>query len=224
MRFRLKKHSNPLPQRRFTRTDIWLERLGYLAQIGLLILAVVGYYYTVIPLYQKSLLDEQIAKKELEINSLNLTISRLYDKNRAYDVYAFSQKASMACAGVYPTKTSIGFHGGKIKFTSPTALILEIDGNECVIEIFLKSNELEKNLSPADYSLLKNEVKIVANKLNISRLNFKTKFKNYYLQADSTSSAKTNHESNVIVSEYADSIYEIIGKLNEINWSKKLHS
>lgn len=52
-----------------SKTDVVLSRVANGSQIGLLVLAAFGYFYTVIPVYQKSLLDEQIAQKTLELGS-----------------------------------------------------------------------------------------------------------------------------------------------------------
>lgn len=57
--FQVVPHSAPV--------DKWLTRTANASQVGLLILAVFGYFYTVIPVYQKSLLDEEIAKKTLDL-------------------------------------------------------------------------------------------------------------------------------------------------------------
>lgn len=54
-----------------TNIDVILGRVANAAQLGLLLLAAFGYFYTVIPVYQKSLLDEEIAKKTLELNARN---------------------------------------------------------------------------------------------------------------------------------------------------------
>jgi hypothetical protein len=40
----------------------------------MLMLAIFGYFYTVLPIYQKSLLDEEIAKKSLELNAMQSRI------------------------------------------------------------------------------------------------------------------------------------------------------
>lgn len=50
--------------------DAVLQRLSHASQLGLLLLAIFGYFYTVLPVYQKSLLDEEIAKKTLELRSM----------------------------------------------------------------------------------------------------------------------------------------------------------
>ncbi len=47
--------------------DKWLVRLSHLSQFGLLLFTVGTIYFTVIPLYQKALLEEAIAKREIEL-------------------------------------------------------------------------------------------------------------------------------------------------------------
>lgn len=47
-------------------TDIWLSRLSNLAQVGTLTLAIVGYTYTVKPIFQNQLLQEQASRLELD--------------------------------------------------------------------------------------------------------------------------------------------------------------
>ena len=48
-----------------------LQSVSAVATVVLTALAVFGYIYTVIPVYQKSLLDEEIAKKTIELNRVN---------------------------------------------------------------------------------------------------------------------------------------------------------
>lgn len=67
-----RSRSKPVPQPIQVATytspiDKWLSRIANASQAGLLILATFGYFYTVIPVYQKSLLDEEIAKKTLDL-------------------------------------------------------------------------------------------------------------------------------------------------------------
>jgi len=57
--FQVVTHTSPI--------DKWLGRIANASQAGLLILAAFGYFYTVVPVYQKSLLDEEIAKKTLDL-------------------------------------------------------------------------------------------------------------------------------------------------------------
>ncbi|RZT94717.1 hypothetical protein EV681_3141 [Advenella incenata] len=54
--------------------DIWLTRMSNVSQPLLLCLAFFGYIYTVIPVYQKELLSEHIAAKEIELSRLQRAI------------------------------------------------------------------------------------------------------------------------------------------------------
>lgn len=67
----LTKANEQHPERR---PDIWLTRFANLSQPLLLCLAVFGYFYTVIPVYQKEVLSEQIASKEIELGRLQRAI------------------------------------------------------------------------------------------------------------------------------------------------------
>lgn len=54
--------------------DRILSGIASVSQVGLLVLAGYGYIYTVLPVYQKALLDEEIAKKTLELNKKELEL------------------------------------------------------------------------------------------------------------------------------------------------------
>ena len=54
--------------------DTWLTRASSLSQPLLLCLAAFGYFYTVLPVYQKELLSEQIAAREIELNRVQRAI------------------------------------------------------------------------------------------------------------------------------------------------------
>lgn len=56
--------------------DIALHRISSASQLGILILAVFGYFYTVVPVYQKSLLDEDIAKKVIELREMEARVTK----------------------------------------------------------------------------------------------------------------------------------------------------
>jgi hypothetical protein len=60
----------PLPVLSPSNLDVWLTRAASLSQPLVLALAVFGYFYTVLPVYQKEVLSEQIAGKELELEKL----------------------------------------------------------------------------------------------------------------------------------------------------------
>lgn len=77
---RTRASSSDLAPRFLRYVDSWLPRFAHLSQIALVALGVIGYVYTVLPLYQKALLDEEIARKTLELNAKehqNSELSRL---------------------------------------------------------------------------------------------------------------------------------------------------
>jgi len=63
--------------------DIWLKRLSHVSQVLLVFLAIFGYFYTVKPVYEKALLDEQIAEKTLELKTMNSDLAQLKKVNES---------------------------------------------------------------------------------------------------------------------------------------------
>ena len=78
--------------------DTWLQRLSHIAQVGLFIFSVGTIYYTVIPLYQKSLLDEAIAQKEVELKEANKALRATYEKARPFIARDFALRLSFECS------------------------------------------------------------------------------------------------------------------------------
>lgn len=56
------------------KVDIFLSRVSHISQFVLVAFAIFGYFYTVRPIYQKELLSEDIAKKEVELNKLKTSM------------------------------------------------------------------------------------------------------------------------------------------------------
>lgn len=74
--------------------DVWLPRAAHLTQVLLLALGIFGYFYTVRPIHQKEILDEEIAQKRIELREKEKEVralaediqkksSELDDKERA---------------------------------------------------------------------------------------------------------------------------------------------
>lgn len=78
------------------RADFILSRLGNASQLGLLALAVFGYFYTVLPVYQKSLLDEEIAKKTIELNRKEAELVAKGGELKAQSIKLAALNASVA--------------------------------------------------------------------------------------------------------------------------------
>ncbi len=74
-RYRISKPSQTVgSQSKASWLDIWLPRLSHLSQFGLFLFTIATIYFTVIPLYQKALLDEAIAKKEIDLKEATAAV------------------------------------------------------------------------------------------------------------------------------------------------------
>lgn len=58
-----------------SKVDLYLSRVSHLSQFVLVAFAIFGYFYTVRPIYQKELLSEDIAKKEMELSALKTELN-----------------------------------------------------------------------------------------------------------------------------------------------------
>ncbi|EBC7124765.1 hypothetical protein C6Q73_23915, partial [Salmonella enterica] len=66
--------------------DVFLSRVSHVSQFVLVAFAIFGYFYTVRPIYQKEVLSEDIAKKEVELNKLKtamLSSQKSIEQNKA---------------------------------------------------------------------------------------------------------------------------------------------
>ncbi|MYN06570.1 hypothetical protein [Pseudoduganella aquatica] len=85
---------------RFRTLDTWLQRLSALAQVGLALFTIATIYTTVIPLYQKAVLDEAIAKKEIELKTATAALETKYIKLRQFAVRDYVQFTVPGCVGM----------------------------------------------------------------------------------------------------------------------------
>lgn len=81
--------------------DVWLPRLSHFAQFALFLLTVGGFYFTVLPLYQKALLEEAIAKKEIELATTTKALDQSYSRIRTYAMREFYINAALPCSGLF---------------------------------------------------------------------------------------------------------------------------
>lgn len=80
--------------------DVWLPRLANFTQVALLLLTAGGFYFTVLPLYQKALLDESFARKEIELKQVSASVEAQYAKLRGVAVRGFIVNADTECSGI----------------------------------------------------------------------------------------------------------------------------
>jgi cell division protein FtsB len=62
--------------------DLWMQRIAWSAQVVALVVAIFGYFYTVRPVYQKQLLDEQIAEKSVLLRDSTAKLEQLRDEEK----------------------------------------------------------------------------------------------------------------------------------------------
>lgn len=65
---------------------MFLSRVSHVSQFVLVAFAIFGYFYTVRPIYQKEVLSEDIAKKEVELSKLKtamLSSQKSIEQNKA---------------------------------------------------------------------------------------------------------------------------------------------
>ncbi|UVM53473.1 hypothetical protein LOY37_13900 [Pseudomonas sp. B21-012] len=79
--------------------DIYLSRISQLVQVGLFITTLLTIYYTVIPLYKSAQLEESLARKEAEYESLSVKAKDILYKVNGWEYQQFVRIAS-ECSGV----------------------------------------------------------------------------------------------------------------------------
>jgi hypothetical protein len=149
----------PHPKKKKLDVDLYLARISHISQAGLLILAVVGYVYTVKPLYEKALLDEQIAQKELELKETKKALEANYKQLRTDTVKSFVFFTGAECSGILKRPRRPIKLGEK----GPDSMeihseVFKIDVAQCLLEEFKNSKQL-KSLRKADYLFLEENVK-----------------------------------------------------------------
>lgn len=107
LRQRLRLNGQPSAPVSPTKTDVFLSRAANASQLGLLALAVFGYFYTVLPVYQKSLLDEEIAKKSIELNRKEAELSKRDDEIATQAATLEKLNAAVSSAQQRLTKSQI---------------------------------------------------------------------------------------------------------------------
>ena len=145
--------------------DVWLVRASHVAQFGLFLITAGTIYFTVIPLYQKALLDEQIARREIELNRIQDELDVAYKKIRASSVGTYIFRVGAECSGLLLPVDQTGEESGeRVDFAKR---VLSISPEECL------RREMEmaalKELRPGDMSFFQAEVSRVGTKLEAFR-------------------------------------------------------
>lgn len=150
------------------RVDIWLLRAAQIATVLGVAIAVFGYFYTVRPVYQKALLDEAIAKKELEIKEANNAIAVSYARLKGHAIANLVQNASMC--RTYTMTSSIGTdHSMSRSNEKDLDKFLSYSVSSCLTQAAAKTPDLAV-LRAIDQEALSREIDRIGRKLDTERL------------------------------------------------------
>lgn len=142
--------------------DIWLPRISHFSQFGLFVITLGSLYFVVLPIYQKSVLDEAIARKEIELRESERLVAESYKQLRKFAVTQFTNKAFVKCITPLPNE-QLSEHDNK------KWIRLNQEVTSCLIESGKASQEL-KSLRPEDQVIFSSELKIVAAGLEQKRI------------------------------------------------------
>lgn len=103
----------------------WLARhastVGHYAQLGLLLLAAVGYFYTVRPIYQKERLSEQIAQMERELDRVRAEVRDAPAKIQSLQLSAAQARADAKNAAALLETTELRLREARAQFDDAQA-------------------------------------------------------------------------------------------------------
>jgi hypothetical protein len=126
-----------------------------LAQFGLFLFTLGSLYFTVLPLYQKALLDEAIAKKEVELKTATASLEKKYVQIRAFALKEYVMYASAECTALLKRPVELPAPGEKAPPLPPHAEdVYAIDIKACFVNGLDRAHSL-KELSADDLTYLR---------------------------------------------------------------------
>ncbi|MAL49946.1 MULTISPECIES: hypothetical protein [unclassified Methylophaga] len=150
--------------------DLYLQRLSHITQFFLFLFTVLGFYFVVLPIYQKDVLQESIAKKELELEKVNESLLQSYSTIRNYTVRRFITSAGAKCSGLLiPIPILSSYRESKGELINLTEKILNIESTKCLTESFDAVDDMQL-LNTIDYLYFQDKVAVISRKLDKERL------------------------------------------------------
>jgi len=136
--------------------DKWLRRLSHLSQFGLFLFTVGTLYFTVLPLYQKALLDEAIARKEVELIQTNEALEKAYGQLRKSEIRMYIMGAGAECSGLLipPAIPRLNASGPR---ESLAEQVFKINVRTCLEEV-ATARAIKQVLRLADYEFLMSKI------------------------------------------------------------------
>lgn len=157
--------------------DVWLPRISHFSQFGLFALTLGSLYFTVIPLYQKAALEEQIARKEVELKAMEQSLEASYSRVRKYTVREFVNYVGPRCTGLLVrARSPLDAPQDKNKKRSLVEEGLELDVSECLLSQMEKASPI-KQLRPSDQETFASNIKKLAADLGEKRLTALSNYK-----------------------------------------------
>jgi len=139
---------------------------SHIAQIVMMLLTAGGLFFTVIPLYQKAAVDEQIAKQQIKLDQLERQLKLGYRKIRANAVRQYVFAAGAQCTGLMLPAPTIRSDGSVPDIPRQ---ILQIDVSECMRRLKESSTPL-RDLTQSDFQTLKASIRQASHIANVSRI------------------------------------------------------
>jgi hypothetical protein len=155
------RNKQQIDQKSNLNIDTFLSRVSHLSQLGLLAVAIFGYFYTVVPIYEKAQLDKDIAQKSNELSTVRDELSSVkaqlqnnyaHLRNSIVNGYIFN--ARVRCSGVLRGPTLPPKVGEPpIDELKHYTEVYDIEVFKCLQNSFQKNTSMEL-LSSNDYIFL----------------------------------------------------------------------
>lgn len=143
--------------------DLWLSRLSHIAQFGLFAFTLAFSYFTVLPIYQKSVLEESLAKRELQLAKINEQLAKSYKRVRSFAMTEFHIDVLPKCTAIFISSVPKSKEA-----KSRTEHAFEIDVSACFHKVAREAEYL-KDLSEGDRQTFDAFLSGVANELEVER-------------------------------------------------------
>jgi len=142
--------------------DIWLPRLSHFSQFGLFIFTVGAMYFTVLPLYQKALLEEAVARKEVELKQITTEVQKGYVTLRELAVRQYVSYVGAKCSGLL----DISFEraGINVRHQSIADRTFAIDVGACLTAELKNQTDL-RALHQKDYDFLEKQILALSSRI-----------------------------------------------------------
>ncbi|MQR00974.1 hypothetical protein [Glaciimonas soli] len=150
----------------FEKFERVIPLVSHIAQVIIMLLTAGGLYFTVIPLYQKAAVDEQVAKQQLRLEQLQRTVATNYKKMRAEAIRQYVFLAGVDCTGLMTPIPPLGVRSTGADLNDK---ILAINVSDCM-HADLTTATLLTALTPEDREALSVSVNNIAADIDIARL------------------------------------------------------